>query len=51
MACSDRAGTQTARSGGTSQRPFGVVTCMVPRAAYTSCASRCIWVSSRVPLR
>ncbi len=25
-----RAGTQTARSGGTSQRPFGVVTCMVP---------------------
>jgi hypothetical protein len=26
-------GDQTARSGGTSQRPFGVVTCMVPRAA------------------
>ena len=24
---------QTARSGGTSQRPFGVVTCMVPLAA------------------
>ena len=33
MACSDSAGTQTARSGGTSQRPFGVVTCMVPLAA------------------
>ena len=33
MECSRRAGTHTARSGGTSQRPFGVVTCMVPRAA------------------
>ena len=33
MECSSRAGTHTARSGGTSQRPFGVVTCMVPLAA------------------
>ena len=31
--CSSSAGTQTARSGGTSQRPFGVVTCIVPLAA------------------
>ena len=30
---SDSAGTHTARSGGTSQRPFGVVTCIVPFAA------------------
>ncbi|MGX1234068.1 hypothetical protein AB7M71_007160 [Bradyrhizobium japonicum] len=33
MACSSPAGTQTARSGGTSQRPPGVVTCIVPLAA------------------
>ena len=33
MECSSRAGTQTARSGGTSQRPLGVVTCIVPLAA------------------
>jgi hypothetical protein len=40
MAWRMRAGTHTARCGGTIQKPAAVSTCMTPERAKTSCAPR-----------
>ncbi|MNT00950.1 hypothetical protein D3C72_1354000 [compost metagenome] len=43
ISCARPAGTQQARRGGTSQRPCGVATLMVPRAANANCPRRWAW--------
>ncbi len=47
--CSSPAGTQTPRPGGTTQRPWAVLTMTMPQRAWISCAWRWRWGGTRSP--